>query len=154
MSGDHAPALPGIAPDLASYDHVLVFTSGGKDSTASLIVVIEAGADPARIELHHHEVDGRGPVFMDWPVTPSYCRALAAAFVLPILFSWREGGLLREMLRDGTPTAPVGFERPDGGTVTVGGKGPPSGACAFRRSRPTCPSGGAQPSPRWTCAGR
>ena len=120
-------------------------TSGGKDSIASLIAVIEAGADPARIELHHHEVDGRGPVFMDWPVTPAYCRALAAAFGLPILFSWREGGFLREMLRDGTPTAPVAFETPDGGIVTVGGKGPPGRRLRF-------PQVSADLSVRWCSA--
>ena len=58
-------------PDLASYDRVLIAYSGGADSGASLIAVLEAGADPRRIELHHHLVDGRGPAFMDWPSTES-----------------------------------------------------------------------------------
>jgi 3'-phosphoadenosine 5'-phosphosulfate sulfotransferase (PAPS reductase)/FAD synthetase len=53
--------LPLIAPDLRSYDHILVSCSGGKDSLACLLHLIDEGADPARIELHHHDVDGRGP---------------------------------------------------------------------------------------------
>ena len=59
----------GSVADLASYDHILVFLSGGKDSIACLDAVLAAGADPARIELHHHDVDGAGPRLMDWPVT-------------------------------------------------------------------------------------
>jgi len=58
MVGPSSVASPGAAPDLASYDHILVFLSGGKDSIACLDAVLAAGADPARIELHHHDVDG------------------------------------------------------------------------------------------------
>ena len=47
------------------------------------------------MELHHHEVDGRGPAFMDWPSTAGYCAAIARTFGIPILYSSREGGLLR-----------------------------------------------------------
>ena len=111
-------------PALGSYDHVLVATSCGTDSVASLLWLLEQGVDPARIELHHHEVDGRGEPFMDWPSTAGYCRAIAAAFGLPIYYSWREGGLLREMLRDGQPTAAVLFETPAHGVRVIGGHGP------------------------------
>ena len=72
----------GSVPDLASYDHILMFLSGGKDSIACLDAALAAGADPARIELHHDEVDGAGPEVMDGSVTTSYCRALAASFGL------------------------------------------------------------------------
>lgn len=85
---DTVPPLP-----LSAYDRILVALSGGKDSVACLLALLEAGADPARIELHHHEVDGRGPAFMDWPSSAPYCRALADSFGLPIYFSWREGGV-------------------------------------------------------------
>ena len=111
-------------PDLRSYDHVLVASSGGKDSVASMLFMLEAGVSPSRIELHHHEVDGRGEPFMDWPSTAGYCTAIAAAFGIPIYFSWREGGLLREMLRDGQPTAPVLFETPEDRVRVIGGAGP------------------------------
>lgn len=84
---------------------------------------LEAGADPARIELHHHEVDGRGPSFMDWPSSTPYCRALATAFGLPSYFSWREGGFLQEMLRQHAATAPIVFETPQG-LDARGGDGP------------------------------
>ena len=55
-----APLLPGAAtlvPELRSYDHVILFTSGGKDATACLVELLERGVPPARIEMHHHEVD-------------------------------------------------------------------------------------------------
>ena len=104
----------GDAPDLRSYDHVVLFTSGGKDATACLLHLLEQGVDPARIELHHHEVDGRGSPFMDWPVTGAYVAAQAVAFGLPLFRSWREGGFEREMLRQDAPTAPLLFETPHG----------------------------------------
>ncbi len=81
-----------MQPDLQSYDLVLVATSGGKDSLAAMLALLEAGVPPSRMELHHHEVDGRGPAFMDWPSTAGYCAAVAAAFGIPIYYSWREGG--------------------------------------------------------------
>jgi len=74
------------APDLNSYDRILVATSGGKESVAALLAVLDAGATPARIELHHL-MDGRGPAFMDWPSTEGWCMALAAAFRSPLLLS-------------------------------------------------------------------
>ena len=110
--------------NLRTYDRVLVATSGGKDSIAAMLWLLDEGVDPARIELHHHEVDGRGEPFMDWPSTAGYCRAIAKAFGLPIYFSWREGGFLREMLREGQPTAAVLFETPADGVRVIGGQGP------------------------------
>lgn len=101
--------------DLNSYDYIVILFSGGKDSLACLLHLIEAGVDLAKVELWHHEIDGReGSVLMDWPVTPAYCLAVARAFDLPIWFSWREGGFEREMLRDGTATAPIFFETETG----------------------------------------
>ena len=110
-------------PDLQSYDKILVAMSGGKDSMACLLTLLELGVPPTMIELHHHDIDG-GWEFMDWPVTRSYCKALAAEFSIELVFSWREGGFLRELKRQGTPTAPVTSRREDGTTITVGGKGP------------------------------
>lgn len=119
------------APDIASYDHFLVGFSGGKDSIASVLALLAAGADPAKIELWHQCIDGHGrprpgvfpTVFMDWPCTPGYCVAVAAALGLPLYFSWKRGGFLGEMRRDNQPTAPTFFETPGGEIVSIGGKG-------------------------------
>lgn len=120
---DERPAPIPAGPDLASYDHVLVAFSGGKDSVAALLAMIDAGVPKEKIELHHHDIDG-GPgdgTLMDWPVTREYCKAVAKALGLPIYFSWREGGFEREMLRENSRTAPVAFETPEGEVRKVGG---------------------------------
>ncbi|TCW18818.1 phosphoadenosine phosphosulfate reductase domain-containing protein [Gluconobacter oxydans] len=111
-----------MSPDLASYDSIIVAVSGGKDGTACLLVLLEAGAPAERIELWHHDVDGEGGSFMDWPSTAPYVEALARDLGLPLYRSWREGGFEREMLRHDMPTAPVVFETPEG-RVVAGGQG-------------------------------
>jgi len=78
---------------------IILFFSGGKDSVAMVLYLLELGIDKKRIELHHHEVDGRGEALFDWPCTTSYCQAFADAFGMPLIFSWREGGIVREMYR-------------------------------------------------------
>jgi diphthamide synthase (EF-2-diphthine--ammonia ligase) len=53
--------------------------SGGKDSLAAMLLLLELGVSPERIENHHHEVDGReGSRLMDWPVTHSYMQKVSA----------------------------------------------------------------------------
>lgn len=112
--------------ELESYYRIIVAFSGGKDSLACLLDVIERGAPRDRIELWHHDVDGReGSTLMDWPVTRDYCRKVAAALGVPIYFSWKVGGFEREMNRDQTATAPIAFEAPDGVHYT-GGDGDPN----------------------------
>lgn len=85
---------------------------------------IAPGVPKHKIELWHHEVDGREHKqhFMDWPCTTPYVRQFASAFNVPLYFSWREGGFKREMLRDDCPTAQTHFETPTG-ILTRGGKG-------------------------------
>lgn len=111
---------------LAEYRKIVVAFSGGKDSLAAVLHLFDLGVAKERIELWHHDVDGapgsRG--LMDWPCTRSYVKAAAAALGLEVRFSWREGGFEREMLRDGTATAPVSFEDGQGNVVTGGGNGP------------------------------
>lgn len=108
---------------LSKYDKIVVSFSGGKDSTASLLDLFERGVRKDQIELWHQCVDGQGPRFMDWPVTESYCRAVANALGVKIRFQWREGGFKREMLRDQQATAAMRYE--EGGVEhTMGGKGP------------------------------
>ena len=109
-------------PLLNSYDKIIVYFSGGKDSLACLLHLIEQGVDMSRVELWHHDIDGQETGrFMDWPVTRSYCEAVAKAFDIPIYFSWKVGGFEREMLRENSLTAPTKFETPDGEVVQVGG---------------------------------
>ena len=131
--------------DLRSYDRVVVAFSGGKDSIASLLTVLEAGVPADRIEVHHHAVDGEGAVFMDWPCTTAYCRAVTDALGVPLYLSWKEGGFEREMLRDGVPTAPICFEKPDGTIGRVGGAGPSGTRLRF-------PQVSANLSQRWCSA--
>jgi len=103
-------------------------SSGGKDSTADILYALELGIPIDKMEMWHHDIDGRGPQFMDWPVTPAYCKAFAGHFGIPIYFSWRQGGFKREMLREDSPTAPVAFEAESTGMgkqlYTIGGSGP------------------------------
>lgn len=140
-------------PELASYDRIVVAFSGGKDSLAALLKTIKKlkalGVDMSKVEIHHHDVDGDGDVFMDWVVTRSYCEAVAAHFGIAIYFSHKVGGFKREMFRDNTPTAPIRFEIPleDGGKAwrEVGGEGPLNTRLKF-------PQVSADLSVRW-CSG-
>lgn len=114
-----------IVPDLLSYDIALIAFSGGKDSLALLLRLIDLGFPRERIELHHHLVDGReGSTLMDWPVTEAYCKAVAAALNVDITFSWRKYGFEGEMTRDGRATAAMMVPNVDGGHTEVGGRGP------------------------------
>ena len=102
-----------------SYDSIIVCMSGGKDSIASLLHLFDLGADRSRIELWHHDVDGReGSTLMDWPCMADYCRALAQSFGLPIYYSWLEHGFEGEMLKENSISHPHKVETPDG-TVTL-----------------------------------
>lgn len=89
---------PARTPNLTDYDRIVVFFSGGKDSVACVLHLLEMGVPGDRIELHHHDVDGReGSSLMDWPVTRSYVQAFGDAFGLRVLFSWKVGGFERVM---------------------------------------------------------
>ena len=110
--------------NLNDYNHFIVAFSGGKDSLACLLHLIEIGVPQDKIELWHHDVDGQGMRFMDWPCTAAYCRAIAKALNIPIYFSWKVGGFLGEMSRNNEPTQPTTFEIPGAELVTSGGKGP------------------------------
>ena len=102
------------AEQLFSYDKYIVTFSGGKDSTACFLYLLEKGIPAEKIELWHHDIDGEGETFMDWEITRSYCEEFAKAFNVPIYFSWRDGGFLRELMRDNETTAGVYFETPEG----------------------------------------
>lgn len=132
---------------LASYDKIIIYFSGGKDSLACLLFILWLGVALSKIELWHHEIDGReGSTLMDWTITPDYCRKVAAAFGLPIFFSWKVGGFEREMLRHNSLTAPTRFEIPNEGVKQVGGtRGKPNTRLKF-------PQVSANLSVRWCSA--
>lgn len=119
--GDEVAPAPLRAPtapegiDVHSYDHVIVMFSGGKDGLACTLRLLDMGVRP---ELWHHRVDG-GPdddpeLRWDWPCTDDYVRKVAQALDLPLYYSWREGGLTGELLKENDRTKPVHFETPDG----------------------------------------
>lgn len=101
---------------LDQYDHVLVSYSGGKDSLACILRLLELGVPKEKIELWHQDVDGHDQ-FMDWPVTHQYVKVTGEALGLSVRFQWRDGGFEREMLRNNAPTGDVYFEDGQGETV-------------------------------------
>ena len=115
---DEPPAEPFKLLPLDEYDVIAVGYSGGKDSLACVLHLLDLGIPRERIELHHQDVDGEGEALMDWPCTRAYVKATGEALGLPVVFSWREGGFVREMLRENAPTAPVSYER-EGRRVTL-----------------------------------
>lgn len=130
--------------DLFSYDYYIVAFSGGKDSMACVLHLLDQGVDKSKIELWHHDIDGEGKRFMDWPCTKSYCQAIANALGVSIYFSWKEGGFLSEMLRENTPTAPTVFETPNGRCF--------SGGDGKKNTRLKFPQVSADLSVRWCSA--
>jgi len=106
-----APIL--TAAEINAYDHVIVAFSGGKDSMACLLHLLDIGVERERIELWHHDVDGReGSDLMDWGITRAYCRRVAETFGIPLYFSWKVGGFEGEMTRNESLTSAVRFEEP------------------------------------------
>ena len=48
---------------------------------------------------------------MDWPSTEAYVEAFVDHIGGDLWWTWREGGFEQEMLRNGTPTGAVNYER-------------------------------------------
>lgn len=101
--------------DLDDYDCIIVCMSGGKDSIATLLHLLDLGVDRSKVELWHHDVDGReGSNLMDWHFCADYNRKLAAAFDMPLYFSWLQGGFEGEMLKENGYGMPHMVETPEG----------------------------------------
>lgn len=129
FGAEETPA-PEMAIEPDNYDHVIVAFSGGKDSVACVLHLLEQGVRP---ELWHHDVDGgtENGLF-DWPVTRAYCNAFAEHFGLPIYHSWRDGGIEGEMTKFNDRTKQVVYETPDG----IGYAGGKRGAISTRQKFP------------------
>lgn len=118
-----APALKEPA-DLSEYEEFILFFSGGKDSVACALHLLERGVPANRIEIHHHPVDGReGSDLMDWPCTEAYCEAFARHFGFRCARSWKVGGFEGELLRENARTAQVATPGQDGEIMLTGGTG-------------------------------
>ncbi|HWB93282.1 MAG TPA: hypothetical protein VG605_15580 [Puia sp.] len=94
---------------------VIVAFSGGKDSIAMVLYLLEQGVDRRRIHLHRHEVDGGGSNVFDWPCTKPYYKAFADAMGLSLFFSYREGGIYREIFRNCESRQDIFYQREPGG---------------------------------------
>lgn len=115
---DRKVYLPRLLP-LEDYDLIIVLFSGGKDSLAAYLKLLEWGVPKEKIELWHHDIDGGHPDrCMDWPVTQAYVEAFAKAEGVRLRKSWRVNGFWGEVYRLGA-SWPVQYENDAGGTVTV-----------------------------------
>lgn len=103
---------------LGEYDEILVMFSGGRDSVALVLDLIDRGVPLEKIRLWHQCVDGdpnvENPYFkMDWPCTHRYCELFAQRFGLKIEFQWRQYGIAGELFRINCGSKPVYFEYQD-----------------------------------------
>ena len=105
--------LPRLLP-LEDYDLIIVLFSGGKDSLAAYLKLLEWGVPKEKIELWHHDIDGGHPDRkMDWPVTQAYVEAFAKAEGVYLRKSWRVNGFWGEVYRIGA-SMPVQYDSDDG----------------------------------------
>lgn len=87
---------------LEAYDKIIVLFSGGKDSLACVLDLLECGVPQEKIELWHHDIDGGHPERkMDWPVTQAYVKAVSEYLGLTLRTSWRVNGFWGEVYRLG-----------------------------------------------------
>ncbi|EHU5133915.1 phosphohydrolase [Vibrio parahaemolyticus] len=91
----HAPDI-----DVDEYDMVVLAFSGGKDSIAAFLRLLELGVPRERIELWHHLVDGHDEIFMDWAFMDSYCEKFAREFGVKYYRSYLHKGFKGEMLKN------------------------------------------------------
>jgi 3'-phosphoadenosine 5'-phosphosulfate sulfotransferase (PAPS reductase)/FAD synthetase len=115
------PATPNVyfdarVIDVDKYDVIVLCFSGGKDSIASFLRLLEMGVPREKIELWHHLVDGAPSedVFMDWAFMDSYCEEFAKAFGVKYYRSWLHKGFKGEMLKDNSRPHHHVVETPEG----------------------------------------
>lgn len=102
---------------LEDYDLFIVLLSGGKDSIASYLRLIELGVPKERIELWHHDIDGGHPIRrMDWRCTQNYVKSFAEAEGVTLRVSYRVNGFYGELYRIGA-SEPVEWIEPETGEI-------------------------------------
>lgn len=108
--------LPRLLP-LEEYDLIVVLISGGKDSVACYLKLIELGVPKEKIEFWHHDIDGGHPTRrMDWKCTQNYVKALAYAEGVKLRVSYRVNGFFGELYRIGA-SEPIEWIDPDTGEI-------------------------------------
>ncbi len=108
--------LPELLP-LEDYDLIVVLFSGGKDSLACYLHLLELGVPKEKIELWHHDIDGGHPTrTMDWRCTSSYVKAFAEAEGVKLRVSYRVNGFFGELYRIGA-SEPIEWIDPDTGEI-------------------------------------
>lgn len=115
-----AVSAPAAELDPLTFDRVIVLFSGGKDSLACALHVLECGVAKDRIELWHQRIDGApsDSGYMDWPCTDRYVALVAELLDLALAWQYREGGFRRELYRQEAVPAPITFHR-QGRTQTI-----------------------------------
>lgn len=104
--------LPELLP-LEEYDLIVLLFSGGKDSTACFLKLLELGVPKEKIELWHHDIDGGNPKrHMDWRCTGNYVRSFAEAENVRLRVSYRVGGFFDELYRIGA-SSPIEWIEPE-----------------------------------------
>lgn len=126
---------------------VIIAFSGGKDSVSMVLYALhELNIPKENIELWHHDVDGHGENLFDWACTPSYCQAFADALGLRLIFSYANGGILREMYRKDETIQSIYYQQEPGGTYI---ELPPRGWPSDKNTRMKFPAVGADLGTRW-----
>ena len=102
---------------LEEYDLIVVLFSGGKDSTACFLKLLEMGVPKEKIELWHHDIDGGNPKrHMDWRCTKNYVKSFSCSFGVTLRVSYRVNGFFGELYRIGA-SEPVEWIDPETETV-------------------------------------
>lgn len=102
---------------LEEYDLIVVLFSGGKDSTACYLKLVELGVPKEKIELWHHDIDGGHPTRrMDWRCTQNYVKSFADAEGVALRVSYRVNGFFGELYRIGA-SEPIEWIDPETGEV-------------------------------------
>ena len=118
--------LPGLPRELEAVETFVVAFSGGKDSVACVLHLLDLGVPKKRIELWHYLMDDPASPMMDWPCTEDYCRQFANTLGLRIVFAGKVGGFETEMLRENAPAGAVFYDLLDAAGRVIGRRVLPS----------------------------
>ena len=106
----------GLLLPITDYDKIILAFSGGKDSLAAGLLLLDMGVPRHKIEWWHQRIDGDRPGLFDWPCTESYCEAVAHALGITVRYQWKDGGFEGELHRQDAMTKGVYYQ--DGNGVT------------------------------------